>query len=130
MKHATRSLCNNAMAWCAAALPIVALLLALPLARAAAAPAASPAQTPAPQFGGQCAEGLAQGQHAASNVESTEQAMQSFDSNDAETLVKGLIEEKTKANGGVFPYEDPLSGEQLKLSFDGIDFTRTIDGYG
>jgi YHS domain-containing protein len=67
---------------------------------------------------------------AASNVESTEQSMQSFDSGDAETLVKGLIEEKTKANGGMFPYEDPLNGAQLKLVFDGIDFTRTIDGYG
>jgi YHS domain-containing protein len=175
MKHATRHLFLNAVARCAPALPVAALLLALPLARAAAADptAASPAQTPATQFGGQCAEGLAQGQHvttncaitwtdkdgkvycfssaaakktfledpqtnlqkardfsAASNVESTEQAMQSFDSSDAEALVKGLIEEKTKANGGLFPYEDPLSGEQLKLSFDGIDFTRTIDGYG
>ncbi len=67
---------------------------------------------------------------AASSVESTEQGMQSFDSSDAETLVKGLIEEKTKANGGVFPYEDPLNGIELKLAFDGIDFTRTIDGYG
>ena len=67
---------------------------------------------------------------AASSVESTEQAMQSFDSGDAETLVKGLIEEKAKANAGVFPYEDPLNGEQLKLIFDGMDFTRTIDGYG
>ena len=26
--------------------------------------------------------------------------------------------------------DDPLDGEQLKLDFDGIDFTRTIDGYG
>ncbi|HYB34244.1 MAG TPA: hypothetical protein VED45_12565 [Steroidobacteraceae bacterium] len=125
------------------------------------------------QFGGQCAEGLAEGRHvttncaitwkdkdgkvycfssessrktfldnpaanlqkardfvAASSVESTEKAMQSFDSGDAETLVKGLIEERTKANGGIFPLEDPLNGEQLKLIFDGIDFTRTIDGYG
>ncbi len=174
MKHATRRLFLNAVARCAPALPVAVLLLALPLARTAAAdPTASPAQTPATQFGGQCTEGLAQGQHvttncaitwtdkdgkvycfssaaakktfledpqtnlqkardfsAASNVESTEQAMQSFDSSDAEALVKGLIEEKTKANGGLFPYEDPLSGEQLKLSFDGIDFTRTIDGYG
>jgi len=67
---------------------------------------------------------------AASNVQSTEQAMQSFDSGDAETLVRGLVEEKTKANGGVFPYEDPLNGNPLKLVFDGVDFTRTIDGYG
>ena len=67
---------------------------------------------------------------AASSVESTEKAMQSFDSGDAETLVKALIEERSRANGGVFPLEDPLNGAQLKLIFDGIDFTRTIEGYG
>ena len=67
---------------------------------------------------------------AASNVESTEHAMQNFDSNDAETVVKSQVEEKLKANGGVYPLEDALNGEKLKLAFDGIDFTRTIDGYG
>jgi YHS domain-containing protein len=67
---------------------------------------------------------------AASSVESTEKAMQYFDSADAETVAKGLIEEKSKANNGVFPFEDPLNGAQLKLVFDGVDFTRTIDGYG
>jgi YHS domain-containing protein len=67
---------------------------------------------------------------AAGSVDSTEKAMQYFDSGDAETLVKGLIESTTKANNGVFPYEDPLNGAQLKLIYDGIDFTRTIDGYG
>jgi YHS domain-containing protein len=138
--------------------------------RAQAAEAAAPSQV---QFGGQCAEGLSQGQHvttncavtwtdkdgktycfsspaaktsflkdptanlqkardfyAASSTESTEKAMQSFDSSDAEALVKQHIDAATKANGGVFPLEDPLTGEHLKLVFDGIDFTRTIDGYG
>jgi len=67
---------------------------------------------------------------AASSVDSTEKAMQYFDSSDAETLVKGYISDTTKANNGVFPLEDPLNGAQLKLVYDGIDFTRTIDGYG
>lgn len=67
---------------------------------------------------------------AAGSTDCTEKAMQSFDSGDAETVVKRLIEERTKANGGLFPLEDPLDGAQLKLAFDGIDFTRTIDGYG
>ena len=67
---------------------------------------------------------------AASNVQSTEQAMSYFDSNDAETVVKSHVEEKLKANGGVYPFEDASNGEKLKLAFDGIDFTRTIDGYG
>ncbi len=139
-------------------------------ARAAAGAAATPAQV---QFDGQCAEGLAEGQHvttncsitwtdkdgktycfsnaaakatflknpsanlqkardfmAASSTESTEKAMQAFDSNDAEGVVKKLIESTSQANNGVFPLEDPLNGAQLKLTFDGIDFTRTIDGYG
>lgn len=150
-----------------AMLAAVLLLLLSPAARAADTPAAQP------EFGGQCVEGLAEGQHvatscnltwtdkdgktycfsnsaaktaflkdpagqlqkahdfyAASSTESTEKAMQAFDSSDAEALVKNYIETKTKANGGVFPLEDPLTGEQLKLSFDGVDFTRTIDGYG
>ena len=67
---------------------------------------------------------------AASNVQSTEEAMQNFDSNDAETVVKAHVEDKLKANGGVYPFEDPLNGDKLKLAYDGVDFTRTIDGYG
>ncbi|MGA7823600.1 MAG: hypothetical protein WCA14_05355 [Steroidobacteraceae bacterium] len=67
---------------------------------------------------------------AASSVESTEKAMQYFDSDDAETVVKRLIGSTTAANNGVFPLQDSLDGAQLKLIFDGIDFTRTIDGYG
>ncbi|HEY8010196.1 MAG TPA: hypothetical protein VIE67_04295 [Rudaea sp.] len=67
---------------------------------------------------------------AASNVQSTEQAMQDFDGSDAEKLVNTRIKAQLAANGGVFPFEDALTGEHLKLAFDGIDFTRTIDGYG
>lgn len=146
--------------------PAAVLLACTVLAGAAAAPAA-------PEFGGQCADGLAAGRHvmtncsitwndkdgktycfkdvdakksflaspaqnlqkardfvAASSVESTEKAMQDYESGDAETLVKDYVDAQLKANGGVFPLEDPLNGTQLKLAFDGIDFTRTIDGYG
>ncbi len=67
---------------------------------------------------------------AASSVESTEIAMQDFSGTDAETLVKELIGNTAKANNGIFPFDDPLNGEHLKLSYDDVDFTRTIDGYG
>ncbi len=67
---------------------------------------------------------------AASSVESTEKLMQYFDSSDAETLVKGTITDTMKKNNGVYPLDDSLNGDQLKLIFDGIDFTRTLDGYG
>ncbi|MGH8140109.1 MAG: hypothetical protein ACREVV_18180 [Steroidobacteraceae bacterium] len=130
----------------------------------------SPSQA---QFGGQCAEGLAEGRHvmtncsitwkakdgkvycfkseeaktaflkspqenlerartfvAADDVLSTEQAMQNFEGADAETFVKGQIEATTAANAGLYPLEDELTGDHLQLAFDGIDFTRTIDGYG
>ncbi len=141
---------------------------------ATGADAAKPAAAMAtPQFGGQCAEGLASGRHvmtdcsvtwtdkdgkvycfsneaaktafltdppgnlerarsfiAASNVQSTEQSMQNFDGSDAEKLVRTRIKAQLAANGGVFPFEDALTGEHLKLAFDDIDFTRTIDGYG
>jgi YHS domain-containing protein len=67
---------------------------------------------------------------AASSVESTEKAMQDFSGTDAETVVRELIANKLKANNGIFPLEDARSGEHLKLSYDDVDFTRTIDGYG
>jgi YHS domain-containing protein len=150
-------------------LAILALICAI-AATCAAAAAISPDKA---EFGGQCAEGLAEGKHittdcsitwkdkdgksycfsspdakttflknpaeslerarsfvAASNVESTEKAMENFDSNDAQKLVDDTIQGKLKTNGGVFPIEDSLTGEQLKLAYDGIDFTRTLEGYG
>ena len=162
------------MRYMTSTLRCMALLIVLatfPLAGAMAGESAPPSAQV--QFGGECAEGLAQGQHVATNcavtwtdkdgkvycfsseaskksflqdpsgnlqkardfvaaasVESTEKAMQNFTSTDAEALVKKTIEEKTKANNGAFPLEDPLNGEQLKLVYDDVDFTRTIDGYG
>ena len=67
---------------------------------------------------------------AASSVESTEKAMEDYSGSDAEALVKATIDAKLKANNGIFPIDDPLNGEHLKLSYDDVDFTRTIDGYG
>jgi YHS domain-containing protein len=66
---------------------------------------------------------------AASGVETTAKSMQQFQGSDAEALVRQFITDKTKANDGAFPLEDPLNGEQLRLTLDDIDFTRTIDGY-
>ncbi len=67
---------------------------------------------------------------AASNVESTEKAMENFTGSDAETLVTAYIESNRKAHGGNFAMQDATNGDALMLAFDGIDFTRTIDGYG
>jgi len=146
---------------------LIGALLASP---AIAADAVSPDKA---EFGGQCAEGLAEGKHvatdcsvnwkdkdgkvycfsndaakaaflkspaesldrartffAASNVETTEKAMENFDSNDAEKLVDGMIKTQVAANDNLFPIEDAFNGDKLKLAYDGIDFTRTLDGYG
>jgi hypothetical protein len=67
---------------------------------------------------------------AAGAVESVEQAMQNYQSSDAEAVVKDYIGATTKANNGAFPFEDPLHGAHLQLTYDDVDFTRTIDGYG
>jgi YHS domain-containing protein len=67
---------------------------------------------------------------AASSVESTEKAMEDYSGSDAEALVKATIDARLKANNGIFPIDDPLNGEHLKLSYDDVDFTRTLDGYG
>ncbi len=72
----------------------------------------------------------ARGFMAAASVESTEKAMQDYTSTDAEALVKNAIADKVKANSGIYPFEDPLNGDHLKLTYDDVDFTRTIDGYG
>jgi hypothetical protein len=149
-------------------LPLSVVLLAAGIALAAGIVAPDKAE-----FGGQCAEGLAEGRHvmtdcsvnwkdkdgkvycfsndaaktkflgnraeslerartfiAASNVESTEKAMEYFDSADAEKLVDGTIKAELAANGNLFPIEDASNGEHLELAYDGIDFTRTLAGYG
>jgi YHS domain-containing protein len=168
MQRTDGHLARSALPRAPAALALIGWLVT-----AAALAADSPSPPSQAQFGGQCAEGLAQGRHvvtdcsvtwtdkdgkvycfsseaskkaflanptqnlqkardfiAASSVESTEKAMQDFDGGDAETVVKRLIAARTAANNGAFPLQDPLDGTQLKLVFDGIDFTRTIDGYG
>jgi hypothetical protein len=142
---------------------LAAVLLALRLAPALADP--PPA---APEFGGQCVEGLASGQHVMTNCAltwtkdgktycfSSEAARKSFwsrtrtrrprlqrreqresSSRRCRTqqrampdVVKGHIDQQLKANGGLYPLQDPLNGNEMKLAYDGIDFTRTIDGYG
>jgi len=153
--------------------PLRSALRAAFLLIGAVSAAIAATETPAVQFGGQCAEGLAEGKHvmtdctvtwtdkdgkvycysseaakksflenpadglqrahefiAASSVESTEKAMEDFTGSDAEALVKTAIGAKLKANNGLFPLDDALNGEHLKLAYDDIDFTRTIDGYG
>jgi YHS domain-containing protein len=156
-----------------ACLAVLCIAMASPPSLTLARAAETAASAQQPQFGGECAEGLAEGQHvktdckttwvdkdgkrycfsnegakktflknpaenlqraqafmAAGGVEDTEKAMQDFTGSDAEAVVRDSIANTLKANNGIFPFEDTRNGEHLKLSYDDVDFTRTIDGYG
>jgi hypothetical protein len=56
--------------------------------------------------------------------------MQHFESGDVTTYVTGVITDTASKNGGIYPFFDPVSGQHLKLSFDHVDFVRTLAGYG
>ncbi len=126
------------------------------------------------EFGGQCPEALAEGQHVTTDCSvtwtdkdgklycfSNEAAKKSFLQNPVEKLAArarvhggraasspprppcrrspGATPKRWSANRSApqlrrtmahFPLDDSLNGAHLKLAFDDIDFTRTIDGYG
>lgn len=157
-------------------LPLAARLAVLLLATGAlgSVQAATPPPAAAQaEFGGQCAMGLAQGEHVAtdctqkwtgsdgktycfsdaaakkrfledpqgnlerarefvavSEVDATGKLMDHYKSDEIQDFVKGIIAKTATANGGVFPFTDPVTGEQLKLIFDKVDFVRTLHGYG
>jgi YHS domain-containing protein len=140
---------------------------------AAKTPAAAAAPASEPEFGGQCAMSLAEGQQVATNcsvkwaapdgktycfgdedakqrflkdpdgnlerarefvavgeVEATGKRMDHYKSDEIQDFVKGIITQKAASNGGVFAFVDPVSGQELKLVFDKVDFVRTLHGYG
>lgn len=131
------------------------------------------ADTAAPEFGGQCAMSLAQGQHvptdcsirwsdkdgktycfgsdeskkrflenptgnldrarefvAAGEVNAVAKSMEYFKSEEVETFVGGVVTDTQAKNGGVFPFADAVTGQNLRLVYDGVDFVRTLAGYG
>lgn len=55
-------------------------------------------------------------------------APRSFTEDDATTAVKSIIAERSK--GGAFVFNDPFSGDDLSLAFDGIRVVRGLPGYG
>jgi hypothetical protein len=67
---------------------------------------------------------------AASQVDINTERMQHFESGDVQTYVTGVITDTASKNGGVYPFFDPVSGQHLKLTFDHVDFVRTLAGYG
>jgi len=64
-----------------------------------------------------------------SDVDINTERMQQFESGDVTTYVTGVISDKASGSGGVYPLFDSVSGQQLKLTFDYVDFDRTLAGY-
>ncbi len=68
--------------------------------------------------------------YAVNNIQKTASLMGLFSTSDVEHFVTQYIKNKSLKNGGFFPLRDPILGKDLKLVFDGIDFTRKLHGYG
>jgi len=68
--------------------------------------------------------------YAAADIDETASEMGKFNSDDAQTYVDGFIKDQSARNGGAFVLEDPVTDTSIPLVYEGIDFTRTIDGYG
>ena len=66
---------------------------------------------------------------AAADVAHVGSAMEKFSSDDASALVEGRIKAASEKSG-VYVVEDRVTGTSLPLVYDGVDFTRTLKGYG
>jgi len=68
--------------------------------------------------------------YAVNSLSKTKDQMGLFSTNDVNEFIDGYIKEKSKANGGSFPLRDAILGRDLKLTYDEIDFSRRLHGYG
>lgn len=126
-----------------------------------------------PEFGGQCAMGLAEGKRIKTDCavswtapdgklfcfgnedskavflkdpetnirKATEQFamndgdvpaddMGRYSADDVKAFIEGEIASASEKNGGLFPVNDSMLGQTLSLKFVGVDFVRTLHGYG
>lgn len=67
---------------------------------------------------------------AARDVEATGKAMDRYTGEDVQHFTEGLIKEKSGQNQGVFVLPDAVSGQDLRLVYEKVDFMRTLHGYG
>jgi len=68
--------------------------------------------------------------YAVSSLSRTRDQMNLFSTGDVETFIDSYIKDKIAANDGVFPLRDVILGRDLKLAYDGLDFSRSLHGYG
>ncbi len=67
---------------------------------------------------------------AAADAAGTGSDMDKFTPDDARGLVEDTIKTASESNGGLFNVQDDMFGQTLTLKFQGIDFVRTLHGYG
>jgi len=67
---------------------------------------------------------------AMGDAESTGADMGRFTAEDATKFTDDLIKAAVEKNGGVYLVNDAMLGQTLALVYDGIDFVRTLHGYG
>ncbi|MEQ1709782.1 MAG: hypothetical protein ABL908_00085 [Hyphomicrobium sp.] len=67
---------------------------------------------------------------ALAEAESTGSEMGKFTADDVTAFVTAHIEGAAAKGGGLFAIDDAMAGQTLKLKFAGVDFVRTLFGYG
>lgn len=67
---------------------------------------------------------------AVNDAEATGKIMDRFKSEDVKGFVENLIQTAAKQNRGVYLFHDSVSGKDLELVYEKIDFMRTLHGYG
>lgn len=67
---------------------------------------------------------------AVNDAEATGKIMERFRGEDVKAFVETLIQSMAKAHGGIYPFNDSVTGKRLELVYEKIDFMRTLHGYG
>ncbi|MDQ7072268.1 MAG: hypothetical protein Q9N32_00185 [Gammaproteobacteria bacterium] len=68
--------------------------------------------------------------YAVNSLSKTQKQMGLFSTKDVNKFIDKYITDKAAAHGGTFPLRDAILGRDLKLKYDGIDFSRRLHGYG
>lgn len=67
---------------------------------------------------------------AAAEAAGTGADMGAFTPDDVKTFIDALIKAAAEKNGGLFPVQDAMLGKTLTLTYKGVEFVRTLHGYG
>jgi len=68
--------------------------------------------------------------YASAQSGATGDDMGAFTAGDVQSYVEDFIKASSTKTEGLFPVVDSMKGQTLKLKFDGVEFVRTLHGYG